>query len=381
MADLDIALAAGSANVQEVNSRGAGVDAGHASEEIQKNQFFSKFKKGSFVVNDDASDLVEEQKLGGAFYLPVKKDVASTWKAVLEALESLEDCDINVTETDQFNAYGLQYYHDTFMLARTRLCKLEGEEGNFLEIHRLQGDGFVFSDEFKKKLTEKIGDVVQDVESVEPVPSENAKDGFLNYLDLSDDSIAMNMIQHWLQSLKPKGGVKYDNQQIYETLSTLGWNCNDEDNFKVLAEYNDYIVGPIMEILRHPETDYVPTAYFGTLCIDKFVRGDQVPADLKTWASVYMLVEAMEKFCVSEKPANAKGIAEMQVTRSREVLRLLVSILTKFAPTVSGEQPEGLADKVNKVLEALENTLEKDTIDSLRKVLTVEAEEEEVEAA
>lgn len=345
----------------------------------KKNQFFSKFKKGSFVVNNDPNNLaIQEQRIGGAFYLPVTKDINETWEKVLEALDSLKDCDVNVQETDQFNAYGLQYYLDTFMLARTRLCKVEGEEGNFLEIHRLQGDGFVFSDHFKKNLTEKIGDVVKDIESVKPVPSENAKDPILNFLDLSDDSIANDMIQHWLQSLKPKGGVKYDQNQIFETISKLGWNCNNEANFKVLAEYNDHIVGPVLEILRHPDMDYVPTAYFGSMCMNAFVQGNKVPEEVKTWASVYMLVEAMEKFCLTETPANAKGIADMQVTRSREVLRLLVSILTNFVPTVSGEQPNKMGEKVGTVLKSLENILEAETLDSLRKSLTVE---EEVEAA
>merc|ERR1719173_168376 len=49
------------------------------------------------------------------------------------------------------------------MLARTRIVKLEGEEGEFLEIHKLEGDGFVFADQFKKNLVQKIGDKVEDV--------------------------------------------------------------------------------------------------------------------------------------------------------------------------------------------------------------------------
>lgn len=384
--DLETAIAYEGANKQTdlVNKRGAAeTEDAVGGTDLQKNQFLSKFKKDSFVVQGDDSNLVEEERLGGALYLPVKKDVAPTWKAVLEALQSLENCDINVEEQENFNAYGLQYYHDTFMLARTKLCKLDGEEGSFLEIHRLEGDGFVFSDEFKKNLIEKLesmGDFVQDVDTVEPIPSENAKDGILNFLDLSDDTIAADMIQHWLTTLKPKGGVKYDHRHIYETMSCLGWNCNDKDNFAVLAEYSDHIVGPILEILRHPETTFVPTAYFGAMCLDKFVSGNAIPVEVKTWNSVFMLVEIMEKFCVNEKPANVKGIADMQVTRSREVLRLLVSILEKFVPIVSGDQPAAMAGKVKEVLTGLENTLNKESLDSLRFVLEG-ANEEEVEAA
>jgi len=383
MADgFDAAVTYHSANKQtdQVNSRGAAdVDDNAAADLLPSNTILSKINQADLATSADETNLVEEEKIGGAFYLPCKKDVPSTWNAVLEALQSLEDCDINVEERKNFNAYGLQYYHDTFMLARTRLCKLEGEEGNFLEIHRLEGDGFVFSDQFKKNLTEKIGEFVEDVETVEPIPSENAKDSFLNYLDLSDDSIATDMIQHWLATLKPKAGVKYDQRQIYETLSCLGWNSNEEANFKALQDYSHHIVGPVMEILRHPETNFVPTAYFGAMCINNFVQQQAVPDEIKTWKSVFMLVEAMEKFCLTEAPAMEKSVGDLQVTRSREVLRLLVSILEKFAPTVTGEQPAAMSQKVDQVLAALENTLTKEMIENLRS--TLKQVEEEVEAA
>jgi len=380
--NLDTAIDYVTANKQTdlVNERGADTVAEDNTAQLQKSEFFSKLKPKQIVVSGGDMDLVEEEKIGGAFYLPVKKDVPSTWTAVLEALQNLPDCDVNLEEQEQFNAYGLQYFHDTFMLARTRLCKLEGEEGNFLEIHKLEGDGFVFADHFKKNLTEQIGEFVEDVDSVAPVQSENVKNPSLNYLDLSDETSATDMIQHWLQTLKPKGGVKYDHMQIYETLSSLGWNVNEEANFKALVDYGDYIVAPILEILRHEDTNHVPTAYFGAMCINKFVEEDAVPEAAKTWNSVFMLVEAMEKFCLQERREKAKNVAEMQVTRSREVLRLLISILEKFVPTVKGELNEQLPAKVESVLEALAETLQKETIDSLRSTLLPEAEEE-VQAA
>lgn len=382
MADLENALTYHSANNQSdlTNSRGAAETSENVSSDMNRNQIFRKIQSGSLAVKGDNTNLVEEEKLGGAFYLPMQKDkdVATIWEAVLEALQSMEGCDINLEDRENFNAYGLQYYHDTFMLARTRLCKLEGEEGSFLEIHRLEGDGFVFSDQFKKKLTPMITDYVIDAETAEPIPSENATNPALNFLDLSDDAIATDMIQHWLTTLKPKAGVKYDQRQIYETLSCLGWNVNDEANFKALVDYSDHIVAPILEILRHPEAHYVPTAYFGAMCVNKFVQEDAVPDEVKTWQSVFMLVEAMEKFCIEEKPS--KSIAEMQVSRSREVLRLLVAILEKFAPTVTGEQPAAMAQKVESVLVSLGGVLAEQTIENLRTVLGA-SEEEEVEAA
>jgi len=265
------------------------------------------------------------------------------------------------------------------MLARTRLCTIEGKgDDKFLEVHRLEGDGFVFSDTFKKNLVEQIGEYVEDVEAAEPQALENEKDAYLNFLDLSEEAVANNLIQHWLQSLKPKGGVQYDQKEIYSTLSSLGWNCNDPSNLKVLSDYSDFIVGPTLEILRHPEITHVPTAYFGAMCIDRFVQAEAVPQDMKSWASVLMLVEAMEKFCIPEDPERVKNIDELQVTRSGEVLRLIISILTKLAPVATGEQPDALAAKVETVLSGLSKVLEEESIKNLKNLFSAE---EEVQAA
>lgn len=381
MADFDKALDFGMANKQETNHRGA-VNAEEDSAKLQSTDFFNKLKPKSIEVNDDGSTMPEQEKIGGAFYLKVNDDLVKTWEAVIGALQSMENCDINLEEASDYTAFGLQYYHDSFMLARTRIVKLEGEdaEKSFLEIHKLEGDGFVFADQFKKNLVSKIGDKVEDVNTVDPVASENVKEPSLNYLDLSDENIAMDMIQHWLSTLKPKAGVKYDHRQIYETLSCLGWNINEEANFKALEGWSDHIVGPILEILRHAETTYVPAAYFGAMCIDKFVREDAVPEDVKTWNSVFMLVEAMEKFCLTEIDPKERNVGDFQVTKSREVLRLLISILMKFAPTVTGDKVDALPAKADSVLKALEDEFQDDTVASLRTVLGLSSEEE-VQAA
>lgn len=379
MADFDKALDFGMANKQETNHRGA-ASAEEDQAKIQSADFFTKLKPKTIEVNDDGSTMPEQEKIGGAFYLGVKDTMVNTWQATVEALQSMENCDINLEEASDYTAFGLQYYHDSFTLARTRIVKLEGEEGEFLEIHKLEGDGFVFADQFKKNLVEKIGDKVQDVDSFDPVPSENVKEPSLNYLDLSDEAIAMDMIQHWLSTLRPKAGVKYDHRQIYETLSCLGWNINEEANFKVLEDYSDHIVGPVLEILRHPETNYVPAAYFGAMCIDKFVQEDAVPEDVKTWNSVFMLLEAMEKFCLTEIDPKERNVGDFQVTKSREVLRLLTSILMKFAPTVSGDKLDALPAKAESVFKVLEEEFKDNTVSDLRTVLGLSSEEE-VQAA
>jgi len=388
MSDLDSTLSYHSANRQTdlVNERGAATEDAKV-QDLEKSRLLGKVLQKSDVSTADATKIPKEQeKLGGAFYLPVKGEDVATWKLVIEALESMEDCDINVDKeiTEEFNAYGLQYYHDTFALARTRLCQLEKADGTFLEIHRMEGDGFVFADEFKKKLTEKLGDSVEDVETVEPIAAESATDSFLNYLDLSNEAVATDMIRHWLSALKPKGGVKYDHRQIYETLSSLGWNCTEEANFKALSDYSDHIVGPVLEILRHPETLSVPTAYFGAMCLEKFVQEGVIPEAMKTFKTVSMLFEVLEKFWTEAPPYEhgKQGAAGLQVTRSRQVLRLLLSTIQKLSQMVS-DVPAEMPESVTKVLTALADT-EADAITELTLALNLtpaKGAEEDVSAA
>jgi len=367
---LDKAITKAAANKQEYNKRGAEDTTRNAEQpkELESNQVFSKLQQKSAVQNAGDVQLGEEERIGGAFYLPLKADLGATWTALVDALEQMEDCDINIQNDQSYIAFGLQYFRDTFMLARTKLCKLEGEQGNFLEICKLQGDGFVFADEFKKNLTSKLGDYVEDVEVVEPVESENKMNPQLNFLDLSNQDVAGEMIQLWLGALKPAGGVKYDQQRIYEAVCSLGWNCNDENNFKVLAEYSEHIGAPLLEILRHEETTFLPTAYFASMCLNKFVAGDAIEDELKTWKSVQMLVESLEKFTLSTKEA---GLADLQVTQSRGVEKLISSILIKLAPMCKDEKTDQIAGKIEAVLNKLPSVS-----NQLREALGVKEEEE-----
>merc|ERR1719228_2435783 len=329
---------------------------------------------------DNVPNISESQKVGGAFYLPVTKGVAEAWQEVVKGLESLEDCDVNVSKelTDNFNAFGLQYYQDTYMLARTRFVKQDDEV--FLELNKMEGDGFVFADHFKKNLVEKVGDCVKDIETAEPIAAESAKDSSLLYLELSNEVVATDLIKQWLTTLRPRAGVAYDQLQIRQTLCSLGWNSTNADNLKALEVYGDHIIGPVLEILRHEETKHVATAYFGALTLNSFVHGNAVPEELKTWESIFMLVEAMQKFCVDSQSAE-EDEAKIQVTQSREVLRLFLSILEKLAPEVQGDQPAGMSEKVDEVLGALQDTLEEADLESLRNALKGgAAQEEEVNA-
>ena len=59
---------------------------------------------------------------------------------------------INIIVEEGFSIYAIQYYRDTFTLASIGICTLEDEDGYFLELNRLEGDGFVFSDVLMKNL-------------------------------------------------------------------------------------------------------------------------------------------------------------------------------------------------------------------------------------
>eukprot|EP00493_Phyllostaurus_siculus_P026858 UN27204 len=64
-----------------------------------------------------------------------------------------------------------------------------------------------------------------------------------------------------------------------------------------------------------------------------------------------------------------RNIGDFQVTKSREVLRLLISILMKFAPTVTVDKVDALPAKAESVLKALEEEFQDNTVASLRTVL------------
>lgn len=285
------------------------------------------------------------EQVAGAYYLPVQIPVKEAWEKIVDAMKAVEQLDLNSSpEEDEYSAFGLKYFRDSFMLARTKLCQVEGRgDQAFLELKKLEGDGFVFSDEFKKQLVANLEGVCEDIQETAPVQSEEAIEPKLQYLDFSDDASANDVITLWLNDLRPSGGVKYDQTRIFEALSALAWNGTDPDNFAVLSEYADDIVDPVLQILNHECTTYLPTVYFGALCLNKFIAGDALPEELKTWETAATLCSLMQRWCLENGGAE---FASQQVTRSREVLRLLFDALNTLAPTLNSER----SDKVTEVL-------------------------------
>jgi len=316
------------------------------------------------------------EQIAGAFYLPLKMDADQAWERISNAMSKLDKMDLGtLEEDDKYTAYGLQYFRDTFMLARSKLVEVEGIDGNFLELRRLEGDGFVFADEFKKNLVEQLSDVVEDAECSIPIAAEETIDPLLQYLDLSDEDNAAEMITLWLNDLRPRGGVKYNQARIFESLSSLAWNATDETNFKVLADYSDDIIDCTLQVINHEETKHLPTVYFAALCLNTFVKGDAVNDELKTWETVGAICETINHWCVLGSEAN---YASQQVTSSTQIFELLLSTLEVFASQILNERSDRITALVSDVvgkMNTVANSAER--IEALAQALNVNTVEDD----
>lgn len=328
------------------NDRGVASDADRGVDVTSDNNSFQAKQRREEASQDN--DVVILEPVAGAYYLPLLADKTETWEKVKEAMNNLEKFDVQISDEEHFTAHGVQYFRDTFMLARTGLCQLEGKpDTNFLELRRLEGDGFVFADQFKKQLVSSLGGVVSDVPEFEPVAAEETVDPSLQYLDFSDEDGAAQIITMWLDNLRPGAGIQYDQKKIFESISALAWNCTNPDNFKVLAEYGDDIVDSVLEVMRHEETKFLPTVYFAALCLNTFVKNDALAESQKVWGTVVSICETMDLWCL---PSETE-MAGQQVTRSTEVTSLLFDALKNFGTILDERSP--------KVTEAVANTFSK----------------------
>lgn len=272
------------------------------------------------------------EKSSGSVYLPVTDETKEeVWNQVILAMKRMENLDYEITEQEEeVHAYGMKYYHDTFMLARTRLVLVDGQLN--IEMRRLEGDGFAFSDEFRRELQESLDHITDEVEpQAEPQPLEENEEPSLMYLDLSDE-MSMEIIPYWLESLRPGPGMVYDQVKVYSALSSLGWNCTDDANLEVLAGHAADIVDPVTGIMA--QTQHLPTAYFGAVCLSKFA---EVGAIEPTLDIIRNCCSSIDNWA---NPENMNSLAAQQVTRSREILRLLVQTILTLAPNAPIDESE-----------------------------------------
>lgn len=332
---IDTHFAKKGATKDTFNDRSVAADPDRGVDVTSDNNSFQAKQRREEASQDN--DVVILEPVAGAYYLPILADKAEAWEKVKEAMNNLEKFDVEISDEEHFTAHGVQYFRDTYMLARTGLCQLENKPDNtFLELRRLEGDGFVFADQFKKQLVSSLGGVVSDVPEFEPAAPEETIDPSLQYLDFSDEAGAGQIITMWLDNLRPGAGIHYDQKKIYESISALAWNCTSPDNFKVLADYGDDIVDSALEVIRHEETKFLPTVYFAALCLNTFVKNNALAEDQKTWGTIVSICEAMDNWSL---PSETSYVGQ-QVTRSTEVTDLLFDALKNFGSIADERSPK-----------------------------------------
>lgn len=324
------------------------------------------FSKGG--VDQKAQDAgvqgFEQNQIAGAFYLALNKSAEDTFQELTEALENMENTDFSVQESD-LAAYGFLYSDDKYMLARTKIVTLESDarNGEFLEVNKLEGDGFVFADIFKKKLVTSLGGTVEDDNSVQPDFEEESVD--MKYLDFSaDENSAMILMNKLLGDLKPKEGVKYDQKKIYETVSTLGHNVQaGEANFSFVNGFQEHIFPAVLEVLRHEDTSFLPTVYFGSKLVLSFLSADVLEDEFKTWRNCQMLAEALSLHCLGEAEVSDEvGSSLKQVTKSRQSMKNLVDAIVKMADLCQDELTPGVRDTLTTIFEQIPDEASRQTL-------------------
>jgi len=306
----------------------------------------------------------EHSQVAGAFYLALNKPAGETFEEVTKALEQMEDTDFSVQESD-LAAHGILYSDDKFMLARTKIVKLVSDthDGEYLEVNKLEGDGFVFADIFKKNLVDALGGTVKDDETVQPDLEEESVD--MKYLDFSaDEDSAMILMNKLLTNLKPKEGVKYDQNKIYESVSTLGHNVQaGEANFSFVNGFQEHIFPAVLEVLRHEETSSLPTVYFGSKLVSSFLSSEVLESEFKSWTYFQMLAEALKMHCLGEAVVSDEiGSPLKQVTKSRQSMKTLVDALLKMADLCEDELTPKIKDSCTQIFEQIPDEVSRKTL-------------------
>lgn len=333
----------------------------------------SKVQSQSAPVMQDIAVASIPEMVAGAYYLPVvHSNIAEAWERVVDAMHSLQDTDVQAEE--DFSAFGLKYYQDSFMMARSKFLNVEGNDQTFLELRKLDGSGFIFADQFKRELVSQLDGICQDVSEADPVAPEEHTDPQLAFLDLTDTTCAPQMIEQWLSLLRPSGGVAYDQMRIYEAVSSLGWNTTEENNMKVLADYTDDIVEPLLQVLALEETTFVPTVFFGSIILKSFVQADALDDEVKTWSTVAAVCNLMLRWSGLNAPET-----DSQITQSREVVRVLFETLQTLVTQVADEKDakttETISECVSRMTDMLPNKA--DEIAALSQAMGVSAVEDD----
>lgn len=317
-------------------------------------------------------------KLGGAYYLTVNEsDPEVAWSQIGSTMNTVSHADTTINEDENFTAYSLKYFQNTYSLARSMLCTVDGDDSLLLEINRLEGDGFGFADLFVKEFSDNVGDLCSKPVFIEDPDQARANNDHQDeeFLDLSAD-VGRDMIEHWLTSLRPDGGIKYDESRIYEALSSLGWNCEDEPNYQVLKEYVSDIVDPFFSIfLRQDSVDHIPSVYYGSKILKQFAVGGDLEANNTVVASICAIAL---RYC--DPQGDRKTVHKIRT--SEQSLTLLFETLEIIAPQISedAERDEDMVDAMSSFIQKAKDMFSGDSmdtrVDQLAEALRVSVEED-----
>lgn len=318
-------------------------------------------------------------RLAGAFYLAVNEEADAAWEHISDALKKVSVTDTTFDPDQDYMAYSMKYFQNTYSLARSMLCTIDGADDLLLEINRLEGDGFGFADLFVKEFSEAVGEVCdapQLVEEDAQIREAREANGAEEFLDLSAD-VGHEMVEHWLTNLRPDGGIKYDTNRIYEALSSLGWNCQDAANYEVLKDYAADVVTPIFEIfLKQDSVQHIPSVYYGSRILKQFAVEGDLEATNGTVASICAVAL---RYCDPDADTNSIH----KIKTSKESLKLLFETLEIIAPKIStdDEKDEDMVEAMEMFLQKARGLFDNDTamevrIGQLTQTLQITIEEE-----
>merc|ERR1719204_1209949 len=263
------------------------------------------------------------------------------------ALRTMQENDFNEVADDEgqtFDCFSLKYVSDNFVLARTRLVQLE-EEGDkiFDELRKLEGCGFAFTDDYQCHIEEQLEDIAE--EDDRPKPQEKPTQVTL---DLSDEILRQEVLSNWFTNLRPTRAANtlvYNEIETFKAMSALAWNLTSAENFAILQEHSDTILDYTFNILN--STTHLPTSYFAAVTLSLFAENGALNAD---WSHVKIMSSAM----INWSEETGEEFAKMQVTRSREIVRLLSNTMIALGPeTLNPEEKGNVQGNLNALFEKL----------------------------
>lgn len=252
-----------------------------------------------------------------------------------DALKRMSELDYHINkkndnDRENFQVYVMKYYRNDYVLVYIRLVQIK-DEGFFIAIRKLEGDGFLISDEFQPELESQLSHICTPSDAV-GLPIE----GRDLFFDLEDD-VVQEALPYWLQSLRPQsltmcGGMNFDWMQVHDTVSNLAYNFDPENNSEVLALYVEEFIDCLLIVLSNSKK--LSTSYFTSLCISNLVRCYHeylVPRPIH----IEMLIQIIEKWSNPQASIHiepeSSNLANPIITCSYNICKILIRVIILVA--------------------------------------------------